>query len=133
MSKFKVGDRVRRIVWAHGGMGKDDVGDVTAIHPGHGFLSIKGFDPDPGIFHDPRYLELVKPDGPVRDVTRKIIVLGTYGRISIKAGLLAGEVMIGLVTRDGTKGPFGASINASEVRTIIETLTAILPALEQDK
>jgi hypothetical protein len=68
---------------------------------------------------------------PVRKVTRTEIVEGKYGRLSIAAHKEG--VAVAVLDRDGnptSQHAFAVILNASEARSIIATLTAILPALD---
>jgi hypothetical protein len=64
-------------------------------------------------------------EGPVREVTRKEIVPGEYGRIKIASGRTETSVPINILP--STRGFY---LNAAELRAAAATLTEIADALE---
>lgn len=78
-------------------------------------------------------------DGPVREVTRKEIVPGTYGRIQVSHNYdrigdeaFDPQAVINLTARDGSMMDRG-NFSAAELRSAASTLTAIADALEETK
>lgn len=69
-------------------------------------------------------------DGPVRDVTRREIVAGVYGRIGVR-DVGGGAVMLSLVSTTGVMSDFGAEMRKAELTAAIATLTAIRDALNE--
>ena len=70
-------------------------------------------------------------DGPVREVTRKEIVPGTYGRVRVE-WMVEDQIVINLTDRDGN-GIDRGNFSAAELRAAASTLTAIADALEETK
>ncbi len=123
MSKFKVGDRVRRtnnkVSHRHFTypMKVGDEAVVSKIEGGYIVLEGKG---EFYTWHDDGF-ELV--EGPVRIVTRLEIVGGDYGKVHVS-------------TYDDTRARIGIDsiMNAKELTDAIATLAAIRDALQdQDK
>lgn len=135
MTKFKIGDRVRRISSAHGGMTRGDVGEVTYISPAGGYIRIKGFDPDPEILHDPRYFEFVSQFGPVRTETieRKVIVPGIYGKVNVTGTYQFDRVTLDFVTDNFHDCPPITGMTATELREAAATFIALAEAVESNK
>lgn len=80
MSKFKVGDRVRRITQDHAyGLKIGEVGKIDSFVSSNPHIEGE----DVHLAHAPEFLELVAPTSPVRLETRKVIVPGVYGAIQI--------------------------------------------------
>jgi hypothetical protein len=98
MSKFKAGDRVRRVGNFTGWAPK---GFESVVHGKDGDLRYTDVNGDKEVCLIPSDWELI-PAGPVREVTRKEIVSGTYGRLRIDAGL-TGTVLLGI--EDGIDTP----------------------------
>lgn len=93
MSTFRIGDTVRRIDGGHpsGHFPVGRVGIVTGFRAGDNRYVLDG---DVKYSHDPDYLELVcsSAASPVRTVTRKEIVRGNYGTVSV--GATAGNAVM---------------------------------------
>lgn len=77
MSKFKVGDRVRRISGMHKGMSAGDESTVSEVY-GHKHVALDSFSGE----HWEVCLELADTS-PIRTVTRREIVSGVYGIVSV--------------------------------------------------
>ena len=121
--KFNVGDKVRRLRFAHSGM---NVGDIDKVAParfhGQDTVDLEEF----GIGHSHYNLELVESaplvaliDSPIRTTTKREIVCGRYGIVDLDAvreGIVA-------ITVDRWN-------NAAELRAAAKTLTEIADYLE---
>jgi hypothetical protein len=131
VSKFKVGDRVRRI--KHSGqicncpIGFETTVDELFNRPRGGFW-YRGADGSRQNSSSPGDWELVQPEGPVRTVTRKEIVPGRYGRVYV-ARPEDDFVMVGIVIT--SEVPAHVSLNASELRAAADTFIELADALEE--
>ena len=138
MSKFKVGDRVRRI--GHTGIihncpiGHETVVDQLLGKDPYGFWYIA---PDGDRQNSSNWgdWELVESPGPVRTVTRKEIITGVYGRISVsQQGGDEPRLLIALADLGGNVNMVHQGWSLDELSDAISNLTAIRDALqEQDK
>lgn len=83
MAKFKVGDRVKRIGNGYNGMRIGDEDIIAAWHP-DGSINLVKY----GYGHAEYMLELVTPApaSPIRTVTKREIVAGTYNQFQIFNG-----------------------------------------------
>lgn len=134
MSKFKVGDKVRRV---YGGNPCAPIGfEAVLIHGSGGVLAYRNKEGDLGSFN-PNYWDLIEPaqSGPVRTVTttRKEIVPGVYGRLKITPIVSRDQwknVAIQFVMRGDIKEIAEAALSPSELRAAAETFTQLADALE---
>lgn len=132
MSKFKVGDKVRRINYGHPGKEVGEVGVVDFVHDGGVHLAGE----DPSYSHQEANLVLLDvPAFPVRTKTVTEIVEGVYGRISIKQqGGDEPRLLIALANPGGHVEMTHHGWSLNELSEAITNLTAIRDALqEQDK
>ena len=119
MSKFKVGDRVRRINSDHAiGMRVGQIGIVDGFVSGNPHVEGE----DKGLAHSPDNLELVASQGPVVTETVKRIVPGVYGTVVVGG-------------RDNEFLPLAVSFNqrhftAPELRAAAAVLLELAGALE---
>jgi hypothetical protein len=116
MSKFKVGDKVRRIGMFNRSISGYFDGDPFAILAIASHNSV--LDPN-GDRHSFEYLELV-PEGPVRTVTRCEIVPGEYAHVVVWKHNEAG-IMIELPENN---------YNANELRSAAMVLSQIAEVLD---
>jgi hypothetical protein len=69
--------------------------------------------------------------GPVREVTRKEIVPGVYGRVKVFREE-SGEILLCFVARDGSEVSTSAHwMNCTELTAAIDTLTQIRDAMQE--
>lgn len=124
MSKFKVGDRVRRVGGAgtrgHGSKIGDEVVVVAPRNWVPNAVWYKNSDGD-SVWSDAKNWELA-PTSPVVVVTEKKIVQGKFGPVAVK-GVFANAVMLDFAPSDDLHW------HANELTAAIETLTAIRDAL----
>ena len=122
MTKFKVGDRVRRVSKSEFPSEFGSVGDEFTVT---GFYTPDSLQLSSD---DRRHLngaicsafELVTPAGPVREVTRKEIVPGTYGVVDTSEA-----------TADGVRIKFPAArCSATELREAATVFNQLADALE---
>lgn len=119
MSKFKVGDRIKRVADPILGL---PIGYETEVYTVNGdqitYWNSAGLI---GMSHESNW-ELVKPaspPSPVRTVTRKEIVFGDYGPVVINSSGV--EKCVWVHIED--------DLNASELSDVINTLTQVRDAL----
>lgn len=124
MSKFKVGDRVRRVGKPHTAgifpVGMEGV--VTSSFSDNRYV----LDGDDRYSHDPDFLELVEEKGPVRTKTIKEIVPGIYGNILVATMAGRPHIRMGL---DDT----GKIYSAEDLTHAIEIFTSIRDALRDNE
>lgn len=124
MAKFKVGDRVRRVNFAHGVFKEGDECVVSHYNDCLDRYELEG--DKPGFRHDPDNLELIAPatTNPVRERTVTEIVPGIYGRVRITQEH-GPSVGISFTMRDCNRITDAAALNAAELSALIDTLTPI--------
>lgn len=144
MSKFKVGDKVRRVKHTTGLFPKCPIGFETVVlvkyspeADGFWYEDNCGCIARTGALDD---WELIEPahQGPVRTVTTssKVIEPGVYGRV--KVGIVYGRgqrVAIGInfVGRGDVAETDNAALSPAELRAAAETFTQLADALENSE
>ena len=124
MSKFKVGDRVRRTSNFSQSLGEFFQGSefkVAVFNDNGGIIDPLGYS------HGPEYLELVT-GLPVRTVTRTEIVPGHYGRVVVGPHL-AGRSRIDVSMTNPPGDP--ESLDAAELRAAARVFISLAEALEE--
>lgn len=119
MSKFKVGDRVRRVRDEHMGMRSGDEAIVKRV-TAYNHVELNEFRGQ----HWNDLLELANPS-PIRAVTRREIVPGTYG-----------SVVVDRNTTTDSPAPFVrfyAQAGASELREAARIFSDIADVLDEQK
>ena len=121
MGKFKVGDQVKRVTCFSRELGEYFTGTPFQVV---GVTSTGVVDPNGGN-HAAGFLEL--DEGPVRTVTRKEIVPGVYGVVSV-ASQFADATPVAL-WKHGIEAPM-VTLNSTELRSAAATLIELADALE---
>ena len=135
MSKFNIGDRVRRINCEHDTLKVGDEGVISGVSDNGNVMIMGG---DPRYSHMEENLELVErlkstpaPSIPSPIVTETVtrIEPGVYGRIEVMSGPVKGaENMVQVSMKmAGTNGHWS---DASELRKSAATLTALADHLD---
>lgn len=117
MTEFKVGDRVRAVRDYGERITKGREYEVTSLN-GEYIRVVSNDGHEDGWTKD--MWELVAHTGPVRTVTRREVVAGTYGRLEI----LEADTRTATLLLD-------ASLTADEIDTLVQHLTAIAEALRE--
>lgn len=121
---FKAGDRVRRVKDSHFGMKVDDVATVDHIGMAN-HVVLREFEGE----HSVKCLELLT-DGPVRTVTRREIVPGTYGKINVLAASRSNAV-IQLLDSTGIEATKAIALTAEELREAAHLFSQLAEVLEE--
>lgn len=129
MSKFKVGDRVRRVANGYSSVPIGYETEVLDLLGSSSRFFYSDMDGDRLNTRD-EYWELVTPASPVRSVPRKEIMPGVYGRVRVGASI-NGWVEVQYVRRDIPVDIDGAALNAAELRAAAATFTVLADALDE--
>jgi hypothetical protein len=134
--KFKVGDRVRvlaGIPWVLY-LQKDAILRVADIRQDrvHGQqIKVEGYESD-GWYHHSHFVAAPPTPQPIRTVTRREIVPGVYGRVTVKMNVSPARMSIGLTNIAGA--PIGdTAMSADELREAAHIFNQIAEVLEENE
>jgi len=136
MSKFKVGDRVRRVKHSTSMIRNCPIGYVTKVDEMLGSYGFWYISEDGSKQNSPSLQDWELVEGPVRNVTRTEIVPGVYGRVKVGGENYNGQhtgngVAVSFTLRGDSQTVTFAAMNAAELRDAANTFTVLADALDE--